>query len=86
MWFFHTETFAYKINLENLLSPSLHFKERVLKYSQMYTSDLNIAMQIVISNTLTAGILNKNIKQTVKYFFTPDKIYSLMPSIEETLT
>ena len=22
MWFFHTETFAYKINLENLLSPS----------------------------------------------------------------
>ena len=83
---FHTETFAYKIKLENLLSPSQHFKDRALKYSQMYTSDLNIAMQIVISNTLTAGILNKNIKQTVKYFFTPDRIYSLMPSIEDTST
>ena len=43
-------------------------------------------MKKVISNTLTAGMLSKNFKETIKYSFIEDTICNLMPSIKYTPT
>ena len=38
--------------LENLLSPNKHFEEKLLNYSQMYTSDLDyILLADVVSSS-----------------------------------
>ena len=45
-------------------------------------SQINIAMQMVPSNSLTAGMLGKNFKETVKNFIASDKAFSFMNAIK----
>ena len=47
-------------------------------------SSINIAMKKVRSNTLTAGMLSQNFKETVKSFVANDKAYSFMSDIKGT--
>ena len=47
-------------------------------------SSINIAMQKVRSNSLTAGMLSQNFKETVKSFVANDKAFSFMSTIKGT--
>ena len=54
-------------------------------YQQMnMTSRINIAMQKVMTNELTAGMLSQNFKDTVKSFVASDEAYSFMSTIKGT--
>ena len=54
-------------------------------YQQLnVTSKINIAMQKVCSNQLTAGMLTGNFKETVQSFVANDEAYSFMSTIKGT--
>ena len=54
-------------------------------YQQLnMTSRINIAMSKVCSNQLTAGMLSKNFKETVKSFVANDEAFSFMSTIKGT--
>ena len=44
------------------------------------TSSINIALKKVTSDSLTAGMLSRNFKQTLQRFIAKDKTYSFMKS------
>ena len=66
-------------------SDYISFSHSVLQNVQL-NSQINIAMERVISNNLNAGILNKNVKRRVKELIAKDKGFSVMSSIKGTPT
>ena len=61
----------------------IFFALTVLQKVQI-NSQINIAMKSVLSNDLTAGMLNKNFKLRVQGFIAKDKAFSFMSSIKGT--
>ena len=47
-------------------------------------SQINIAMKMIPSNNLAAGMLNKSFNSAVKQFIAQDKAYSFMNPIKDT--
>ena len=64
-------------------SDYIFFAHAVLQRIQL-NSQINIAMRKVSSDTLTAGTLNRNFKETVRQFMANDKAYNFMNSIKGT--
>ena len=46
----------------------------------LLTSSVNIALKKVTSDSLTAGMLSRNFKQTLQRFIAKDKAYSFLKS------
>ena len=62
----------------------IFFAHTVLQKYQL-SSLINIAMNKLFSNDLTAGMLSKNFKQRLQWFTAKDKAFSFMSSIKGTL-
>ena len=100
---FPTGKFDYNVERDVPLSPVKYFNQRLLNYTQRFSSDtdyiffvhsvllklqlntqINIAMQKICSDSLTAGMLSSNFKERVKEFIASDKAFTFMNSIKGT--
>ena len=82
--------FGYNVKRDINLSASKYFNQRntflahaVFQRIKL-NSQISIVMRKVLSDNLTAGMLSRNFKETVRQFIANDKAYNLMNSIKST--
>ena len=68
--------------LKSLLQTMVIYFLHTVSQKVQLSSQTNIAMKKVLSNDLTAGMLNKNFKQRVRQFIAKDKGFNFMSSIK----
>ena len=102
-YLFPTGKFGCTYQREISLSPSKHFNQRLLNYSQKFASasnsiffaqsvmqhlklnsSINIAMQKIKSNNLTAGTLSQNYTEAIKSSIANDEAFNFMNTLKET--
>ena len=92
--------FGYKVKRDVPLTPSKHFNQQLLNYSQHFASEpfyvhsvmqniqlndqISITLRKITSNSVNTKMLSNNFKTTVQQFISQDKAYSFMSSIKGT--
>ena len=91
--------FGYRVKRDKKLIPVKYFNQHLLNFSQLLTSSayyifyalsvtqklkMNIALEKVCSDQITAGILTNNFSETVKSFLCEDDAYQFMGTIKGT--